>query len=121
MRGTSEVVIRSWVTPVEARSVARRSRYPCALAAGSAARPACSSERRAAARSSAVKRGRRELGEAGHLALALDPCGVVGGQLLDQARDPVADLKREVGRGGAGERTDVLDRDRAAGEAVLSL
>ena len=38
---------------------------------------------------------------------------VVGGERLDQPLDPVADLKREVGRGGAGQGADVVDVIRA--------
>ena len=49
-----------------------------------------------------------ELLELGDPALAFDPRRVVGGQRLDQAADPVADLEREVGGGGAGEGADVL-------------
>ena len=59
-----------------------------------------------------------ELGEPGDLALALDPGGIVRRERRDQALDPVADLKREVGRRRAGERADVLDGDLAAGEPV---
>ena len=46
--------------------------------------------------------------EPGDLALAFEPGGVAGGQRLDQAADPVADLQREVRGGGAGEGADVL-------------
>ena len=53
----------------------------------------------------------RELGEPRDLALALDPGRVVRRERRDQALDPVADLKREVGRRRAGERADVLDGD----------
>ena len=53
----------------------------------------------------------RQLGEARDVALALDAHRVVGGQPLDQALDAVADLQREVRRGWAGQRADVLDGD----------
>src|SRR4051794_9280637 len=49
--------------------------------------------------------------EPGDLALALEPRGMVGGQTLDQSRDAVAQLQREVGGGGAHELAHVLDRD----------
>ena len=49
-----------------------------------------------------------ELFQAGDLALAFDPRRVAGGQRLDQAADPVADLQREVGGDRAGEGADVL-------------
>ena len=42
------------------------------------------------------------------------PRRVVGRQRLDQAADPVADLQREVGGGGAGEGADVLGGDLVA-------
>ena len=51
----------------------------------------------------------------GDLALALGAGRVIRGKRLDQAPDPVADLQREVGRRGAGQRADVLDRDLVAG------
>src|SRR5215218_3479671 len=52
-----------------------------------------------------------KLFEAGNLALAFDPGGVLCRQRRDQAADAVADLQREVRGGGAGERADVLGRD----------
>jgi len=48
------------------------------------------------------------------LALALDPRRLSGGKRGDQALDPVADLKREVGGRRAGEGADVVDRYLAA-------
>src|SRR6188472_1910582 len=42
MAGTSRVVIRSCVAPVDSRSPPRRSRYPAAIALGSSARGATS-------------------------------------------------------------------------------
>src|SRR4051794_25812516 len=57
--------------------------------------------------------------EPGDLALALQSRGMVGGQPLDQPRDAVAQLQREVGGGGAHELAHVLDRDLPIGaEAV---
>jgi hypothetical protein len=44
-----------------------------------------------------------ELFEAGDLALSFQARRVVGGQRLDQAADPVADLQREVRGDRAGE------------------
>src|SRR3954451_13262560 len=49
-----------------------------------------------------------ELFERGDPALAFDAGGMAGGQRRDQSLDPVADLKGEVGGGGAGQDADVL-------------
>jgi cobalt-zinc-cadmium efflux system protein len=56
-----------------------------------------------------------ELLEVGDRSLPLASCGVVLGQGIDQAADAVADLEREMGRRGAGQRPDVLDRDLVRG------
>jgi hypothetical protein len=63
---------------------------------------------------------KRELGQAGSLALALEAGGMIGRQGRDQPLDTVADLQREVGRGGTGERPYVIDRD-LTGQAVRAL
>src|SRR4051794_29164046 len=60
-----------------------------------------------------------ELLEAGDLAFAFHPGGMAGGQGLDQAADAVADLQREVGRGGTGEGADVLRGDLLAAAEQL--
>jgi hypothetical protein len=52
-----------------------------------------------------------EVLEAGYFAFAFEPGRVLRGERLDQAADPVADLEREVGGGGAGEGADVLGGD----------
>jgi hypothetical protein len=52
-----------------------------------------------------------ELLQAGDLPFAFEADRVVGREALDQPRDPVADLQREVGGRRAGEGADVLDRD----------
>lgn len=48
-------------------------------------------------------------------ALALDPGRIAGRQVLDQARDAIPDLKREVGGRRSNQLPDVLDGDAAAG------
>src|SRR5688500_15997968 len=63
-----------------------------------------------------------ELVEDRELARALGAGRIAGGERLDQAADPVADLKGEVGGGGPGEGADVLGGHLApGGEAVGSL
>src|SRR5204862_4514084 len=43
--------------------------------------------------------------------LALGAHGIIGRKVGDQSPDPVPDLKREMRRGRACERADVIDRD----------
>jgi hypothetical protein len=62
-----------------------------------------------------------EPGQPLDLALALDAGGMILGQAGDQPRDPVADLQREVGGGGARELTDVLDGDLVLGPEALGM
>src|SRR5919112_993925 len=62
--------------------------------------------------------------QARDLALALDPRRVTLGQPLDEPRDAVADLEREVRRRGAHELAHVVDRDlvvAAAADRMLCL
>ena len=70
-----------------------------------------SGRRRSRPDAARVARVAGELLEARDLPLALHPHRVAGGQPVDQALDPVADLEREVGRRRTGEGANVLDRD----------
>src|SRR5207248_8847914 len=55
----------------------------------------------------------RQLVEPLDLALALDPGRMARREVPDQGADPPPELKREVGRRGAHQLADVLDRDLA--------
>lgn len=55
--------------------------------------------------------GDGELVETGDLAFTLDPGGMVGRKPADQRPDPRPELKRKVGRRGAHQLPNVLDRD----------
>ena len=59
--------------------------------------------------------------QARDLALALDARGVIRRQVRDELADPVADLQREVRRGGAHELAHVLHRDLVVRPGALGL
>src|SRR5436853_567033 len=69
----------------------------------------------------AVLAGVAQAAEPRDLALALDASGVVGRQRGDELRDPVAQLQREVRRGGAHELAHVLDRDLVVRPGALGV
>src|SRR5215218_3837497 len=145
MAGTRRVVIRRCAAPVDSRSPPSRSRYAPPPAGSSTARAAASGVSSARVRlmgspcsgSAAMEsvRGRgpgadpawltgvqSQLVEPLDVALAFYADGIVGRQSLDQAADPVPDLKREVWGRGPGEGADVLDCDpMARSHAIGSL